>query len=136
MLWYNHSFEQMCLLIGTGFLGEQCGPCTNWPSTNLKRISRKLYMKLKSSTFLLQECSIKIYPKIKDISNAELYILCFEEWFHMIWKLKWAVLIICFMMSIGGHALLFTCGGEGSMTLCLQGQTNDSLVIAVTGFNR
>ena len=26
MLWCNHSFEQMCLFIWTGFSGEQCGP--------------------------------------------------------------------------------------------------------------
>ena len=25
-LWYNHSFEQMFLLIWTGFSGERCGP--------------------------------------------------------------------------------------------------------------
>ena len=25
-LWYNHGFEQICLLILTGFTGERCGP--------------------------------------------------------------------------------------------------------------
>ena len=29
-LWYNHSFEQVCLLIWIGFSSEQCGPLPSY----------------------------------------------------------------------------------------------------------
>ena len=35
-LWYNHSFEQMCLLIWTGFSGEWSGPWASCLSSNQK----------------------------------------------------------------------------------------------------